>query len=154
MPRTVCLATGSTIAVPFVDTNVLLYAVSKPPQEEREARRKRGTALQILDRSDLALSVQVLQEFYVQATRPSRPDPLSHRQASDLIHAWLRYPVQENTVEVLQAALATSYRWQISLWDSAIVEAARALACPVLLSEDLQNGMDFAGVRVENPFLI
>ena len=74
--------------MPFVDTNILLYAVSQPPQEEREARRKRSIALQILDRADLALSVQVLQEFYVQATRPSRPDPLNHQQASDLIHAW------------------------------------------------------------------
>ena len=96
--------------------------------------------------------MQVLQEFYVQATRPSRDDRLSHEQAADLIHAWLRYPIQENTVELLQAALATSQRWQISLWDSAIVEAARSLSCPVVLSEDLQNGMDFVGVRIDNPF--
>ncbi len=96
--------------------------------------------------------MQVLQEFYVQATRPSRDDRLSHEQAADLIHAWLRYPIQENTVELLQAALATSHRWQISLWDAVIVEAARSLSCPVVLSEDLQNGMDFAGVRIDNPF--
>ena len=136
----------------FVDTNILLYAVSKPTPEREDERHKRSIALQILDRTDLALSVQVLQEFYVQATRPSRDDRLSHEQAADLIHAWLRYPIQENTVELLQAALATSQRWQISLWDSAIVEAARSLSCPVVLSEDLQNGMDFAGVRIDNPF--
>ena len=136
----------------FVDTNILLYAVSKPTPEREDERHKRSIALQILDRTDLALSVQVLQEFYVQATRPSRDDRLSHEQAADLIHAWLRYPIQENTVELLQAALATSQRWQISLWDSAIVEAARSLSCPVVLSEDLQNGMDFTGVRIDNPF--
>lgn len=136
----------------FVDTNILLYAVSRPPAGQQEARRKQTIALQILDRADLALSVQVLQEFYVQATRPSRDDRLSHGQATDLIHSWLRYPIQENTMALLQAALATSHRWQISLWDSLIVEAARTLSCSVALSEDLQNGMDFAGVRVENPF--
>ena len=136
----------------FVATNILLYAVSKPTPEREDERHKRSIALQILDRTDLALSVQVLQEFYVQATRPSRDDRLSHEQAADLIHAWLRYPIQENTVELLQAALATSHRWQISLWDAVIVEAARSLSCPVVLSEDLQNGMDFVGVRIDNRF--
>jgi len=43
-------------------------------------------------------------------------------------------------------------RWQVSNWDAAIVEAARAAGCPILLSEDLQVGMDFAGVRVLDPF--
>ena len=49
----------------FVDTNVLLYAVSTAPEE----RAKAAVARAILDRTDLALSVQVLQEFFVQATR-------------------------------------------------------------------------------------
>jgi predicted nucleic acid-binding protein len=52
----------------------------------------------------------------------------------------------------MQNALATAARWDISYGDAAIVEAARAAACPIVLSEDLQDGMDFAGVRVENPF--
>ena len=141
-----------TTAVRFVDTNVLLYAVSRPPDGDQEAWRKRGIGLEILDRTDLALSVQVLKEFYVQATRPSRPDPLTHEQAADLIDGWLRYPVQETTVELLKNGLATCRRWQISLWDAAIIEAARALSCSVVLSEDLQHGMDFGGVAVQNPF--
>ena len=66
----------------FVDTNILLYAVSKPTPEREDERHKRSIALQILDRTDLAMSVQVLQEFSAQATRRSRPDRLSHEQAS------------------------------------------------------------------------
>jgi predicted nucleic acid-binding protein len=54
---------------------------------------------------------------------------------------------------LLQNALAAAARWNISYWDAAIVEAAREAKCRILLSEDLQDGMDFAGVRVENPFL-
>ena len=54
----------------FVDTNVLLYAVSTAGDEAA----KRLTARAILEREDLVLSVQVLQEFYVQATRPTKPD--------------------------------------------------------------------------------
>ena len=85
--------------------------------------------------ADLALSVQVLQEFYVQATRASRADPLDHRHAAGLVEAFLRFPVQELTGIVL-AALATHDRFGISYWDAAILEAARALRCDVVLSED------------------
>lgn len=132
----------------FVDTNVLLYAVSTAADEER----KRDAALAILDGEDLVLSVQVLQEFYVQATRVTRDGTLQHDQAIALIEAWLRFRVQENTVVILQSALSSSVRWQISYWDAAIVEAAREAGCPTVLSEDLQHGMDFAGVQVVNPF--
>ena len=132
----------------FVDTNILVYAASTEP----ETAAKRAAGLAILDEVDLALSVQVLQEFYVQATRQTRAAPLPHGQAVDLIQSWLRYPVQDLTVAVLTAALSARVRWDVSYWDATIVEAARAMGCPVLLSEDLQHGMDFAGVRVENPF--
>lgn len=132
----------------FVDTNVLLYAVSTAKDE----RDKHDRARSVLESDELALSVQVLQEFYVQATRVSKAEPLSHDQAVALIESWLRFEVQENSVALLQNALATRVRWEISYWDAAIVEAARAARCSILLSEDLQDGMDFAGVRVENPF--
>lgn len=132
----------------FVDTNVLLYAVSREPDEEPKNR----IALEILESPDLALSVQVLQEFYVQATHFSRTDRLTHPQAVDLIESWLRYPVVELSIPLLQSALSARDRWKVSYWDAAIVEAARAAACSVLLSEDLQHGMDFAGVRVVDPF--
>lgn len=138
----------SMIAVRFVDTNILLYAVSTAPDE----RNKRERALAVLDADDLALSVQVLQEFYVQATRASKPEYLTHEQAVALIESWLRFHVQEISVALLQNALATRERWKISYWDAAVVEAARASRCTTLLSEDLQDGMDFAGIRVRNPF--
>lgn len=138
-----------TIAVRFVDTNILLYAVSTAADE----RDKQQRALALLDSDDLVLSVQVLQEFYVQATSASNPSRLTHEQAAALIESWLRFQVQEISVAVLQNALATRARWEISYWDAAIVEAARAARCDTLLSEDLQDGMDFAGVRVRNPFL-
>jgi predicted nucleic acid-binding protein len=100
----------------------------------------------------VALSVQVLQEFYVQATRDSRPDPLSHEQATQLVESFLRFPVQEITTAVMLAALGTRQQFGISYWDAAILEAGRALGCDVVLSEDLSDGEDYAGVLVENPF--
>jgi len=134
--------------VRFVDTNILLYAVSRDPEEQDRAER----ANDILATTDVALSVQVLQEFYVQATRDSRPDPLSHEQAARLVESFLRFPVAEITIGVMLAALATRERFRISYWDAAILEAGRSLGCDVVLSEDLSDGGDYAGVRVENPF--
>jgi len=135
-------------AARFVDTNILLYAISTAPEEEEKSREAR----RLLDEHDLALSVQVLQEFYVQATRKSRSAPLSPAQASTLIEAFLRFPVQENTVPLMKAALESSVRFKISYWDAAIVEAARLLGCHTVLSEDLAHGRDYAGVVVRNPF--
>jgi predicted nucleic acid-binding protein len=133
----------------FLDTNILLYAISRDPAEQDKAER----ANEILVRRDLALSVQVLQEFYVQATRPSRSERITHEQAAGLVQAFLRFPVQEITTAVMLAALATCERFRISYWDAAILEAGRALGCEVVLSEDLAHGQDYGGVIVENPFV-
>jgi predicted nucleic acid-binding protein len=134
--------------VRFVDTNVLLYAISRDPEEQDKARR----ANEILTSRDLALSVQVLQEFYVQATRQSRADALTHEQGVGLVESFLRFPAAAITTELMLAATATHRRFGISYWDAAILEAARSLGCGVVLSEDLADGEDYAGVRVENPF--
>jgi len=129
----------------FVDTNVLLYAIGSVPAKSELARS-------LLDGDDLALSVQVLQEFYVQATRQSRLDRLSHEDAWVLIQSFCRFKVQESTVDLVLAALQASKRYAIPYWDAAVVEAARVLGCRTLLSEDLNHGQDFGGVRVLNPF--
>ena len=136
------------IARRFVDSNILIYAISKGPDE----RDKASKATELLNAVDLAVSVQVLQEFYVQATRPSRAQRLSHEQATLLTKSFCRYPVQETTLVLVEAALRTTERFQISYWDAAIIEAARALGCREVLSEDLSHGQDYGGVRVVNPF--
>jgi predicted nucleic acid-binding protein len=134
--------------VRFVDTNVLLLAISRDPAERDKAKR----ANEILASRDLALSVQILQEFYVQATRESRSDPLTNEQAVELVESFMRFPVLPITSELMLAACATRRRFGISYWDAAILEAARSVGCDVVLSEDLSDGEDYAGVRVENPF--
>jgi predicted nucleic acid-binding protein len=134
--------------VRFADTNILLYAISRDPEEQGKAERAR----EILAARDLALSVQVLQEFYVQATRESRPDPLSHEQARQLVESFLRFPVADMTAQITLAAIASHNRHRISYWDAAILETARSLGCDTVLSEDLNDGQDYAGVIVRNPF--
>lgn len=133
----------------FVDTNVLLYAALLDPEEADKQR----IAEQLLERDDLALSAQVLQEFYYQATRPHRPYPLSAQEAlaflTPLTHRFLALPV---TVELFQQAAEICQRFRISYWDAAILAAARAMGCDAVYSEDLSDRQDYAGLRVINPF--
>ena len=134
--------------MPFVDTNVLLYAICPGENDRAKAQRAR----EILRRDDLILSVQVLQEFYVQATRSTRTQPLSHDEASALIGLWLRFPVVEMSVALMQSALHFKERHQVSFWDAAILAAAASAGCNELYSEDLNPGQTYDGVRVVNPF--
>ena len=132
----------------FVDTNVLLYRVSLV---EAEAAKHR-IATELLASTDLRLSVQVLQEFYVQSTRSTRDDALTHEEATELIRSWKRFNPVSITPEILDAALVARERWGISYWDAAIIEAARCAGCDIVFSEDLNDGQDYGGVRVVNPF--
>ena len=132
----------------FLDTNILLYSISRDPAET--AKRDRAVAL--LDADDNALSVQVLQEFYVQATRPTRPDAIPHDIAVGLIRTWLRFKVQDITVPIMTGALAIKATYGLSYWDASIVAAARALDCRELYSEDMAHGRDIEGAVIINPF--
>jgi predicted nucleic acid-binding protein len=132
----------------FIDTNILLYSISRDPAETS----KRDIAVALLDTENIALSVQVLQEFYVQATRSTRPDALAHEIAVGLMRTWLRFKVQETTLPVMINALEIKVRYGLSCWDAAIVAAARALGCHELLSEDMSHGREVEGVTINNPF--
>lgn len=106
----------------------------------------------ILDEEDLALSVQILGEFFVQATRASRSDALTHEQAERLVESFTRFRVGGLTLEVVRAALGIHSRFGVSYWDSLVLESARSLRCETVISEDMSAEQDYAGVRVENPF--
>ena len=132
----------------FIDTNILLYSISRDPAEEA----KRDVAIALLETGNLALSVQVLQEFYVQATRATRPDALAHEIAVGLMRTWLRFNVQEITLPIMISALEIKAIYRLSYWDAAIVAAARALGCRELLSEDMSHGREVEGVTINDPF--
>lgn len=132
----------------FVDTNVLLYAAARWPGEAD----KRECALALLSEPDLVVSVQVLQEFYHQATRPTRPGRLSHDDAMRFLDPVLSMRVQPLTLEVFRRGAAIRHRFGLSYWDGAILAAARAAGCDAVYSEDMSPSQDYGGIRVINPF--
>lgn len=94
----------------------------------------------------------MLQEFYVQATRSSRADGLSHELAAGLIEAWSRFHIQDMTLPVLHSALRIRQAYGFSFWDSAILAAARTLGCDRVYTEDLSHGQVVDGVSIVDPF--
>lgn len=134
----------------FIDTNVLLYYFATDPSA---ALHKKAKAETLLEQDDCILLVQVLQEFYVQVTRPTRSDRISPDEAERFVISTLRFPIQSQTPELLQLAFDIRRQLKFSYWDSAIVAAAMMTNCDILYPEDLQHGQIVNGIRVVNPFV-
>ena len=130
-----------------LDTNVLLYAFSKGARDAAKSRIAQGW----IKREDWGSTVQVLQEFYVNAVRS--PNELGHDDALAMIEEIASSrPVVAIDVPLMRHALQLKSRYRISYWDAAVIAGARRLGATVLVSEDLASGQDYGGVRVLNPF--
>jgi predicted nucleic acid-binding protein len=129
-----------------LDSNVLVYAFSKAPRDAAKAR----VAHEWISRGDWGASVQVLQEFYVNAVRKHG---LSHEDALAMLEeiAGSR-PVIPIDVPLMRHALQLKSRYGIAYWDAAVIAGAHRLGASTLVSEDLAHGQDYGGVRVFNPF--
>ena len=111
--------------MPFFDTNILLYSISTDPADA--AKRDRAVAL--LSDPDGALSIQVLQEFYYQATRPTRREPLTHEAAVDLVTRLEPISASGDEPRYPERGARDPGGHRFSYWDCAIIAAARALGC-------------------------
>ncbi len=131
----------------FVDTNILVYAA----EERKPLDRKTVIARELMLGRDLHLSVQVLNEFVATSRHPQKLN-LSLEKELEWLTEWLRLPITPLTVDLFQSALALHLRHQISHWDALIVAAALQTGCRILYSEDLNDGQDYDGVKVVNPF--
>ena len=134
----------------FVDTNIPVYAVS--PRLADSVKREISRDLLAQDTGNLAVSVQVLGEFYAQATRPTRPGSLSHHEAMVFIRELRRHHVQPLTLETFNMALQYRERFVLSYWDCLILAAAKQSECEAVYSEDMSATQDYDGIRVINPF--
>lgn len=133
----------------FVDTNVLLYAHDASETQKEPIARALLEGLWA-DRSGV-VSTQVLQEFYVVATRKFDP-PMARAEARELVALYAAWPVIQVDVELILGAAALEESETLSFWDALIIEAARRAGAARLLSEDLQAGRRIAGIVLENPF--
>ncbi len=132
----------------LLDTNILVYAdAADDPAKQRRAvelitgLRASGSAV---------LSTQVLQEYVNVALRKLR---LPHALIRDRLNFYRRFDVVPASADLIAGALDLHLLHSLSFYDALVVQAAAASGCQRLLSEDMQHGATFRGVRIENPFL-
>jgi predicted nucleic acid-binding protein len=129
----------------FLDTNILLYAHDRAdPVKQARAREVIASG-----KGDLVISTQVLQEFFVGATRKLHVPPQAAKRAIQALGVFEIVTVSPTRIF---DAIDIHILNQISFWDALIVSAAEAAHCAVLLTEDLNHGQMVNGIRIENPF--
>jgi predicted nucleic acid-binding protein len=132
----------------FLDTNLLVYT------DDQGQRQKQQAALAILDscrrKSNGVVSTQVLQEYFVTATRKlGVPVEIARRK----VELFARFDLFLIGFEDILAAIDLHRLHGFSLWDALVVRAATRSGCSVLYSEDLQHGRRIDGLEIVNPFL-
>lgn len=135
------------LAPAFIDTNILLYAASDGRQDEGKTRMARA----LLRRRPWAVSMQVVQEFHVNATRKIALG-IGTPQAAELIDGLLARVVVDVTPDLFRRAVALQSRFMLSYWDAAICQAAIDAEYRLLFSEDMANREVYGRVMVVNPF--
>ena len=131
----------------FIDTNVLIYADDAAAGLKRE--RARAVLRRLIGASQAVVSTQVLQEFFVIATKKlGVPADLARRKVERLT----QLEVVLVRPELILGAIDLHRLHGISFWDALVLRSASAACCTRVLTEDLNAGQVIDGVRVENPF--
>lgn len=131
----------------FVDTNILVYAHDLDAGKKYKTARECVTELWNRNFPP-AISVQVLQELYVNLIRKK----VSGKEALNVVKDYMQWNVIDNSPELLLKGIIEKERWKISFGDGLIIAAAKRSHSKIILSEDLNPEQDYGGILVENPF--
>jgi predicted nucleic acid-binding protein len=133
----------------FIDTNVLIYAHDIDALAKNEIAR--AALRELWSERTGVLSMQVLQEFYVNVTRKIK-SPLSKDSARSVVSNYLPWCMETTPAEI-SSAFRIEDESQIGFWDALILSSALKSGATRILSEDLNAGQRIAGILVENPFI-
>jgi predicted nucleic acid-binding protein len=133
----------------FVDTNILIYAHDISAGQKHI--RARELIRSLWDSGEGCLSIQVLQEFYVNVTQKVEK-PLGKTEAAQIISDLGVWDVHRPTVDDIQRAIRLQIRYQTSFWDAMILASATQMGCQTIWSEDLNVGQKYGSATVISPF--
>ena len=130
----------------FLDTNILVYA--QDAGSPGKQRKSRDAIAALVGSGDGVISTQVLQEFYVTATRKIGVPPLV---AKGVLKTFAVFEIVQVSPLLVQEAVDCSILNQLAFWDSLILAAAASAGCSTVYSEDLNPGQSILGMKVQNP---
>ena len=132
----------------FIDTTTLVYAKDQAnPSKQKQAA---AWIAALTEARAAVVSAQVVREYYWVAARKlsGQSRELLREDVRDM-QAWIPAGLE---LDHLEAGWALQDRYKIGFWDALMLASAQIGGCRYFLSEDLQDGQDFDGVRVVNPF--
>ncbi len=132
----------------FIDTNVLIYAHDIDATAKNEVAK--AVLRELWSERTGVLSMQVLQEFYVNVTRKIGT-PLPKDTARKVVNSYVAWCMETTHFEI-SAAFRIEDESRIGFWDALIVSSAVKSGATRILSEDLNAGQLISGIHVENPF--
>jgi len=133
----------------FVDTNVLIYAHDVDAKAKHEVAK--SVLRELWSQRIGVLSMQVLQEFYVNVTRKIAT-PLPKDAARLVVNSYSLWCMETTPAEI-EAAFRIEDESRIGFWDALVVASAAKSGTVRILSEDLNAQQMIAGIRIENPFV-
>jgi predicted nucleic acid-binding protein len=131
-----------------LDTNLLVYAEGFGDGKRVSATRQ---LLEQLANADVVVPLQCLAElFRVLTGKAGRPS----QQAREAVLGWMdAFPVLETNRIAWRGAMDLCVAHQLANWDALVLNVAAEGGARLLLTEDLQPGFSWRGVRVVNPLL-
>lgn len=133
----------------FFDTNIFVYSIDK--YSRKKQKKARELIKEVAANNTIVISTQVLQEFYVAATKKLGAEPLA---VKEIINSFEKFEVITITLDMIKDAIDISLLNKISFWDALIVITAESAKCSVLFTEDLNSGQVIKGVTIINPFTV
>jgi predicted nucleic acid-binding protein len=134
----------------FIDSNVLVYAYDEHDTNKQNAAQ--SVLTESIKNSNGTVSTQVMGEFFTIVTKKI-PLPLSADDAWEIVKTLTVLPVLHIDMAMVHRAIETHQQYRITYWDSLIIAAAERAGCTTVLTEDLQHGGAYHGIRVVNPFV-
>ena len=132
----------------FIDTNILVYTLDQKNIEKRDMARK--IVKKVVESHQPVISTQVIKEFYVVASNKLKADPIV---VKNIIHNFHNMEIVNNDLDLIEQAIDISILSQLSFWDSLIIATAEKAKCEYVLSEDLNSGQNYRGIKLLNPFI-
>lgn len=134
----------------FLATNIFVYSFDRSAPEK--ARKAKTLIREALASHKGVVSYQVVQEFFNVALRRFARPMETHEAEQYLATVFRPLLAVHSSAGLYAEALRLQGRGGLSWYDALMVAGAQQAECALLLSEDLQHGRRFGGVRVENPF--
>lgn len=131
----------------FIDSNVFIYAADSKNPVKRSIARKLIT--EAVASGGYDINVQVLNEFSSVAYRKLGLTIDEIKAYLEMFRALTILPVP---ADVTEKGLDVMQRYGLQFYDSLLLVAASESGCSEFISEDLNDGQIYCGMKAANPF--